>query len=179
MVVDTSLRWDRMLVLIGYWHDEGYAASLPHPQCLVDPKWERDRRRRIVGYLKAGRTAIAYPGSSYCRFGCAEKGSVELTDGTWIWPEGLAHYVHMHKIRLPDEFVAHAASRRFKIPKMSAFRAPRESRGGEGATPQPLYDLTFWTTWCQQHAQFSYEANCYACGGSPRNVQPLRWIIDD
>ena len=35
-------------------------------------------------------------------------------DDRWCWPSGLAHYVEAHAIRLPDEFVAHAAARQFQ-----------------------------------------------------------------
>jgi hypothetical protein len=34
-------------------------------------------------------------------------GCAELTDGTHlVWPEGLAHYVEEHNVRLPDEIIA-------------------------------------------------------------------------
>lgn len=34
-------------------------------------------------------------------------GSAELTDGKhFVWPQGLAHYVEAHDVRLPDEVVA-------------------------------------------------------------------------
>ena len=35
-------------------------------------------------------------------------GSLELTDGTYVWPEGLAHYVEQHGVKLPGEFLEHA-----------------------------------------------------------------------
>jgi hypothetical protein len=34
-------------------------------------------------------------------------GSGELSDGRYVWPEGLAHYVAEHGVRLPNEFVHH------------------------------------------------------------------------
>ncbi|TWD73097.1 hypothetical protein FB561_6982 [Kribbella amoyensis] len=37
-------------------------------------------------------------------------GSVELTDLLYIWPEGLAHYVKEHDVRLPERFVRHTES---------------------------------------------------------------------
>jgi len=41
-------------------------------------------------------------------------GSRELTDGEWIWPEGLAHYVEHHDVILPDAFVDHCRSRAWR-----------------------------------------------------------------
>lgn len=35
-------------------------------------------------------------------------GAACLSDGQFIWPEGLAHYVDKHFIRPPEEFVQHA-----------------------------------------------------------------------
>jgi hypothetical protein len=49
-------------------------------------------------------------GFSWCRFRCEQGkylGACDLTVGTYIWPEGLGHYVAHHRVRLPDEVVAH------------------------------------------------------------------------
>jgi hypothetical protein len=35
----------------------------------------------------------------------------DLTDGTFIWPEGFAHYLEKHAVRPPEEFVKHVLSR--------------------------------------------------------------------
>jgi hypothetical protein len=34
-------------------------------------------------------------------------GSTDRNDGTFVWPEGLLHYVERHDVRLPAAFVAH------------------------------------------------------------------------
>jgi hypothetical protein len=46
-------------------------------------------------------------GLSPCRFCGKHNGSLEYTDHVYIWPEGLAHYLTDHQVRLPDEFVLH------------------------------------------------------------------------
>ena len=53
-------------------------------------------------------------GYSFCRHACAEAkenviemGCTTLTDGVWVWPEGLAHYLHRHNVKLPEDFVLH------------------------------------------------------------------------
>jgi hypothetical protein len=43
-------------------------------------------------------------------------GCRDFTDGKWVWPEGLYHYVEMHDVRLPDVFVVHCRSNHWKIP---------------------------------------------------------------
>ena len=88
------------------------------PTRLVDPSWAAGEREALANYLRAGRTYAAYFGFSFCRFQCGipNNGSRDLTDGTWLWPEGLSHYVLVHKIALPDEFLAHARMNGFTIP---------------------------------------------------------------
>ena len=39
-------------------------------------------------------------------------GNLDLTDGVYLWPEGLAHYVREHDVRLPDEFTEHVRRRK-------------------------------------------------------------------
>lgn len=54
-------------------------------------------------------------GTSFCRFVCGtpdwEMGDSSLHDGEWEWPDGLAHYVERHSVRLPDEFINTMRSR--------------------------------------------------------------------
>lgn len=38
-------------------------------------------------------------------------GGNDLTDGTFIWPEGFAHYLEKHAVRPPEAFVKHVLSR--------------------------------------------------------------------
>ena len=79
-------------------------------------------------------------------------GCLELTDGMWSWPEGLAHYVETHGVRLPDEFVAYAASQDFRAPDSET-----ESNG------EIVLHHGFWNDWCLKNARFEYEPNCAAC----------------
>ena len=46
-------------------------------------------------------------GYSYCRICGNTLGSYERTDGTYIWPVDLSHYIRYHEIRLPMEFIKH------------------------------------------------------------------------
>lgn len=46
-------------------------------------------------------------GVSTCRMCGTPNGAGEFTDGVYVWPEGLAHYVQEHSVRLPAEFLAH------------------------------------------------------------------------
>lgn len=98
------------LRLIGYWNGgHGQNAQYPDPASLVDPAWDADEREDVAIYLRYGVVARAYLGPSPCRL-CEDRrvnGNLELTDGVYVWPEGLAHYVAEHAVRLPQEFVEH------------------------------------------------------------------------
>lgn len=95
------------LILMGYWLGP-YAPGWPDPRNFVDPSWDVDERTQIVNYLERGMAVRYYMGESECRFCGQFVGSGEYSDGTVVWPEGLAHYVAEHAVRLPAAFVDHA-----------------------------------------------------------------------
>jgi hypothetical protein len=140
---DLKVKWSPSRHLIGYWcHDRGAlmrAWGRPvaegaeavsedgmsdggfffHPRHLVDPGWASAEQPQIVRYLSEAPAIAHFCGLSYCRFGCGANGSAERSDGVWVWPEGLAHYLDRHDVRLPEDFVAHMRSRRFRPPVQS------------------------------------------------------------
>ena len=97
-----------VLRLIGYWRSAS-RPDLPDPVDFVDPTWDEKERLEAFVYLRSGIVTRAYLGFSPCRM-CDNRGngSLELTDGTYVWPEGLAHYVEQHGVKLPGEFLEHA-----------------------------------------------------------------------
>jgi hypothetical protein len=80
---------------------------------MIDAAWDPGVRRRVVAYLK--RRAFVLPcialGLSRCRLCGRVNGCGESSDGVFVWPSGLAHYVVDHGVRLPDDFVRHALTR--------------------------------------------------------------------
>lgn len=108
-----------MLEAVGYWFNDRAPSAYPRPQRLVGP-WEASERARVVAYLRAGDELESYRGTSYCRFACgtpsAQMGSRDLTDGRFAWPEGLAHYVEVHDVCLPDHVIAHALAGAPRVP---------------------------------------------------------------
>lgn len=106
--------------LIGYWRNEQHP-EYPDPQSLVDSTWDEDKRHVVYTYLCSGTMVAAYMGLSPCRLCGEHNGALEYTDGVYQWPEGLAHYVSEHSVRLPAEVVAHA------IEKLEALEATRPS----------------------------------------------------
>jgi cytosine/adenosine deaminase-related metal-dependent hydrolase len=101
------------LTLIGYWSSEGLEGwpedrRWPDVTDFVDEAWDPEERDLVARYLEHGFLHSAWMGYSPCRL-CSKRdnGCLEVTDGTYVWPEGLAHYVEEHSVRLPERFVKH------------------------------------------------------------------------
>lgn len=127
------------LEAIGYWaYPDADVELYPDPRKLVGT-WDRGQRPAVLRYLERGSVFEAYRGFSFCRFDCGiddrDMGSRDLFDGVWVWPEGLAHYVEFHSVRLPERFVQHVlAHGRQRMPSAPARR--------EG-----LIDESGWLAW--------------------------------
>lgn len=97
----TSLR------MLGYWRNAAHP-EYPDPADLVDEGWDEDEKNAVSWFLCSGLIARAYMGYSPCRICGNNNGAVDYTDGVYMWPEGLHHYVDEHAVRLPQELVEHA-----------------------------------------------------------------------
>jgi hypothetical protein len=139
----------QQLIAIGFWNDGSDDCPLHNPQEFIDSRWDAPLREALFHYLRSGRVATQYLGYSACRFDCGvpehEMGSADLSDGVWIWPEGLAHYVARHDVCLPEEFVEHA--------RTNGFRAP-VTELEDGA----ISDIGFWADWCNANTNGDPEA---------------------
>ena len=116
--------------LIGYWRNEQHP-EFPDPALMVDDTWDEDERYMVWNYLCSGTMVTAYMGLSPCRLCGEQNGALEFTDGVYQWPEGLAHYVIEHSVRLPHEVVAHAVERLDALEATSASIAWWLARTGE------------------------------------------------
>jgi hypothetical protein len=94
-----------LLQQVGYWGNGNCA--FPDPVTYVDESWDESERGLVAEHLLRGFVARAYMGYSNCRLCGVQNGSLELTDGVFLWPDGLAHYVQAHAVRLPAAFVDH------------------------------------------------------------------------
>jgi hypothetical protein len=103
-----NLTYPRSLIAIGYWQS-GEIPTLPHPKDFVNDQIKPGERKLLIEYLDKGKQVIAYLGYSYCRFNCGtpdhEMGNSCLTDGKYIWPEKLSHYIRKHDVWLPAPFI--------------------------------------------------------------------------
>ncbi len=103
------------LTMIGYWQSV-YETDYPDPAWFTDSNWDPSIRRKVMAHLQQGRQMpYTYMGQGWCRFRCdgprtGRLGSMEFTDGKYVWPEGLVHYLEVHHLRLPAEVANHMAA---------------------------------------------------------------------
>ncbi len=107
---------------VGFWWSPD-EPDLPHPRDDVDPSWDRVERDRVIAYLESCyQPPYMYFGYSWCRLGCPDApddiGTQDRTDGTWVFPEGLVHYVRHHDLKPPAEFLDHVRGLDFTVPRL-------------------------------------------------------------
>lgn len=132
------------LHLIGYWKESlGDAYPLAEEVVGALPAHQRDA---VAKYLEGGRLSIwTFMGHSKCRLGCpGANGCQEQTDGKWIWPSGLVHYVRVHGVALPEEFVEDACR-----------AAPV---AGEPSLGDVVSDTNLWIEWARRRRRPEVEA---------------------
>jgi hypothetical protein len=132
---------------VGYWKNDE-CRRYPQPQRLVQPGWHTQDLAKIITYLRSGRDYISYLGYSHCRFSdcrdeCRERNGVsDLSDGVWVWPEGLAHYIEKHSVILPEEFIS--------TMRLNDWRIPQQIELPKIETGVSLQDDTFWIKWARK-----------------------------
>ena len=100
------------MIKIGFWKSNSKFSreddNLPDPNTLIDSDfWKQYDKAFVVNYLKNAKVDMAYRGYSTCRICGALNGTRDLTDGKYVFPDGLYHYVKEHDVKLPIEFVEH------------------------------------------------------------------------
>lgn len=107
--------------LIGYWRSEDDDRS-PDPRDLIDESWSDEERDLVASYFEEGFVPWVFAGSSDCRLCGKANGSAEFTDGVYLWPEGLAHYVREHSVKLPDAVLVHVRRQRDELDSLDVDR---------------------------------------------------------
>ena len=131
------------LKAIGFWI-EIEDSTYPHPEKFVGNYSDPELKLKIINYLESGIECVAWRGLSYCRFYCGvgdqKMGYRDLTDGVWVWPEGLSHYIAYHDVILPPAFIDSASDNEWKIGEVKHDYNPRTD-----------YDYKFWLTYCKNN----------------------------
>lgn len=90
----------------GYWGDKD--SDLPHPSDFVDTSWDAQERQLVCAFLQQGVTKYHWRRSPFpCRLCKARVGPKCMSDGVYTWPERFLHYVEVHGVKPPQEFIDH------------------------------------------------------------------------
>lgn len=147
-----------MIKRVGFYQEFGEhgdpSASAPSLRDAVRTagEWDEDR---IVAYLESSPEIYSAMGAERDVITgdvwIPGAGSL-VTDGTWLWPVELAHYVRRHHIALPAEFVAHIRGNDYAGPVVSHERAleifnehfGRDASDGADAQPAAPKPFFVW-----------------------------------
>ena len=82
---------------------------------LVDHAWQPTDLPAIVEYLDTAKSLLTDAPQVGCPF-CRTPLSTAYwrSDGVWLWPEKLSHFVREHHVWLPNAFVAHIRIRGYR-----------------------------------------------------------------
>jgi hypothetical protein len=111
-------------ISLRFWpHQVGDDPHVDDPRHCVDANWDRAERDRVLAYLAdCYESGFLVPSPLvWCAFGClapSPSGSVELTDGTWFFPEILTHYVQQHAVKPPSDFLTHIRRNGYRVPNL-------------------------------------------------------------
>jgi hypothetical protein len=84
-------------------------------------------QERVLEYLRSGRVLALTMGADLTDWfdrparanpvidGQVEGGTTPMSDGVWFWYAGLIHFVEKYNVRLPEEFVRHAAGQGWRM----------------------------------------------------------------
>jgi hypothetical protein len=79
---------------------------LPWPGDHLDPNMPTDLRKRVCEALESAPIVARYCGNARSRLQpMGSCGGCERSNGAWVWPNGLVHYVADHGLVLCDDFL--------------------------------------------------------------------------
>jgi hypothetical protein len=112
--------WDCPIVLFKFPSDDEHL-QVPLYTEVVDKTWNPPDLDEIVNYLRQGQVIAAAPAFKpivcpICGETIAYSASSQQSDGHWIWPSPLPHYVQFHNVRLPDRMVEQIRSNHYRPP---------------------------------------------------------------
>ena len=111
-----------MIKRVGFYREIGGQATTAHDapslrDAVQDSgPWEEDR---VLAYLESALEIYSTTGAERDVLTGDEwitgAGSL-VTDGTWLWPADLVHYVRRHHAALPQEFLDHIRTNGYTVP---------------------------------------------------------------
>jgi hypothetical protein len=151
------------LIAVGFWRRFENARSDPEDQRPWPEQGSpRDSHNDVIAFLEAGFVESVEFGYAECRLcgqGGATMGCLSLTDGTYVWPEGLAHYLREHSVNLPPEFEKHATRKLEWLRSTHRFKQGSSEPLLEWTHEGPVAATPETVEWVHKHTRYG-KAGC-------------------
>lgn len=109
MTIDNSRRY------FGVWSENDYVGQ-PSVALWVNEKSKVDDIDKVLRYLKESVVVVTIPVA--CRCVLCEKKVATVgwqSDGVWLWPTSLYHYVSEHHVTIPERMQENMRSNGYRI----------------------------------------------------------------
>lgn len=112
--MDVRERW------FGFWRvDAGNDSHLPLLSTWTAPEWQPEDRDALLSYVENAPLVVA---SSDLKSPCLVCGAFQSSsdfrsDGDWLWPADLVHYISQHRVRLPESMILHIRQKAYTPPR--------------------------------------------------------------
>jgi hypothetical protein len=111
-------------------------------------------KKEVVEYLVAGIKIFSWLEDVRCIYGCTASnlGSVEMTDGVWVWTQEFIHYVDCHYVPIPQQFQIFLKERSYKLFENENLEKIRSLLFDPSALEAEIrYSDDVWTTWLSEN----------------------------
>lgn len=117
----------------GYWNYGAPASKFPALNDAIDVSWSPPDKKQLVTYLDGAPLVRVYSYTGFlCPLCAAMLDISERTDGVWVWPMSLSHFVKLHGVVIPDAFAGRIREQDY-VP-------PSDFTGSIGDLPWPHRD---------------------------------------
>lgn len=91
--------------------------DLPEVGDFVDPAWAPSDKNKLIEYISDSPIIMCTSWSERCKL-CEASIPVETyhSDGHWLWPDSLVHYLCNHDVMLPSHLVDHIRKTEYSPP---------------------------------------------------------------
>ncbi len=104
----------------GFWSGGGQGeAHLPRLEVWIAPDWQPTDKAGLLRYIEQSPVVVAASTPQTPCLICDKRlsSSSFQSDGVWLWPQDLIHYLNAHQVRLPEALVEHIRAKNHRPPE--------------------------------------------------------------
>jgi hypothetical protein len=115
------------LVRVGFFREMRHAEPGDPSLAAARRDAAQPDEEAIAAYLDAGHVMVASPGTTRDVLDPSRRTGPPhyMTDGRYLWPGDVAHYVRTHHVALPATFVEHMRANGWRVPAVDLSRVRR------------------------------------------------------